>query len=145
MRKPPTTTRHDELRALPLFGQATPRELDAIASLTTTVRVDAGRVLVTEGTVGREFFVVESGEAVVSAGGTDVALLGPGAFFGEIALLGHELRTATVRALSPMTVLVLTPAEFHELVKTSPSVREQLEAARDARKEETSKVLAAAA
>jgi CRP-like cAMP-binding protein len=145
MRKSANTNRHDELRALPLFGRASARELDRISTLTTTVHVSPGRVLVTEGTVGREFFVVESGEAIVSAGGTDVALLGPGSFFGEIALLGHELRTATVRALSPMTVLVLTPAEFHELVKTSPSVREQLEEARDTRKQETSQVVATAA
>lgn len=137
--------RHPELRALPLFGKASDRELDRIATLTTTVHVAPGRVLVKEGTVGREFFVVESGEAVVSAGGTDVALLGPGSFFGEIALLDHEPRTATVRALSPMTVLVLTPAEFHELVAVSSSVREQLEAARDTRKQETSEALAQAA
>lgn len=144
MRMSATPSQHDQLRSLPLFGQASKRELDHIATLTTTVHVDAGRVLCAEGTVGREFFVVESGEAVVSAGGNDVALLGPGSFFGEIALLGHELRTATVTALSPMTVLVLTPAEFHELVSTTPSARDQLEQARDARKAETSRVHAAA-
>ena len=97
---------HEHLRSLPLFGQATPNELDRIATLTTAVRVEPGRVLCAEGAVGREFFVVESGEAVVSVGGTDVARLGPVIFFGEIALLGHQLRTATVTARTPMTVLV---------------------------------------
>jgi CRP-like cAMP-binding protein len=145
MRTTPSPDRHEQLRALPLFGRASKRELDRISTLTTTVHVEPGRTLTAEGTVGREFFVIESGEAAVSVNGTDVALLGPGSFFGEIALLGHELRTATVRALSPMTVLVQTPAEFHELVEVAPSVRAQLEQARVARKEENRRVLADAA
>ena len=136
---------HEHLRSLPLFGAASPRELDRIAGLTTSLQIDAGRVLCAEGAVGREFFVVESGEAAVSVDGKPVTVLGPGSFFGEIALLGHELRTATVTALRPMTVLVLTPGEFHELVELSPTVRQQLEAARDARKTETAQVRTATA
>ena len=144
MRLSAPTTEHAHLRSLPLFGRASGRELDRIATLTTAVRVQPGRVLCTEGTVGREFFVVESGEAVVSVDGVEVAMLGPGSFFGEIALLDHRLRTATVTALSPMTVLVQTPGEFHELVDLSPSVREQVESAMDARKAETARLRPAA-
>jgi len=133
------SSRNEHLKALPIFGSASPRELDRIATLTTTLLIEPGRVLCTEGSVGREFFVIESGEAVVTAGGVELARLGPGSFFGEIALLGHELRTATVTTLTPMTVLVQTPNEFHELVELSPSIRAEVEATMDARKADTAR------
>jgi CRP-like cAMP-binding protein len=133
-----------DLKAVPLFAGCTPAELARVAALTTGVHVAAGKVLCTEGTVGREFFIVEAGEASVSVDGHEVATLGAGSFFGEIALLSHAPRTATVTAVTPMQVLVLTPAEFHGLVALSPAIAKNVQEAMDTRVAETQHLRSAA-
>lgn len=142
MRTSPSSYSRD-LGQLPLFASCTPAELHRITALTTGVLVPAGKVLCTEGAVGREFFVVESGEASVTVDGKEIAQLGAGSFFGEIALLAHQPRTATVTATTPMQVLVLTPAEFHQLVRLAPSVAATVQQAMDDRQAQTQQLAAA--
>jgi CRP/FNR family cyclic AMP-dependent transcriptional regulator len=73
-------------------------------------------VLCREGHIGRQAFVILDGEAAVDISGTRVGTLGPGNVVGEMALIDHGPRSATVTALSPMTVLTLSVHEFRSLI-----------------------------
>ena len=109
-----------------LFERCNKKELAAVAALTTEVTVESGRILCEEGGLGTEFFVVLEGTATVVQRGTPTQRLGPGQAFGETALLDAGLRTATVRAATPMTLLVLNPREFGALLERAPSVARKL-------------------
>ena len=112
----------DRLAAIPLFAHADRKQLQRVAALCTEVRVPAGRTLCTEGQPGQEFFVVEQGEATVSVGGTEVATLGAGDFFGELALLDGQARTATVTSKTDMDLIVLTATEFSSALEADPMI-----------------------
>jgi CRP/FNR family transcriptional regulator, cyclic AMP receptor protein len=112
-----------ELRgAVWLFEQCSQRELDLLQRAVTLLDVPAGRALAEQGALGREFVVIVDGTAAVTRDGTQLAVLGPGSFFGEMSLLDGQPRAATVTTLEPTTVLVLGGAEFGAVVKTMPSV-----------------------
>ncbi len=81
-----------------------------------------GHVLTREGKPGREFFVLVEGTARVIRNGRKVADLGPGDWFGEIALLTYKRRTATVTATSPVRVLAMTDRDFRRVVETTPRI-----------------------
>lgn len=112
----------DRLAAIPLFAHADRKQLERIAALCTEVHVPAGRTLCREGEPGQEFFVVEEGEAAVTVGGSEVATLGAGAFFGELALLDGQARTATVTSRTDMQLLVLTAGEFSAALHADPMI-----------------------
>ncbi|HVM27678.1 MAG TPA: cyclic nucleotide-binding domain-containing protein [Mycobacteriales bacterium] len=112
----------DRLAGIPLFEGASRKQLDRIAQLCTEVRLGAGTVLCREGEAGSEFFVLESGTVRVSARGQQLAVLGPGSFFGELALLDAGPRTATVTAEEECTVLVLSRQEFAAVLEDEPQV-----------------------
>jgi CRP-like cAMP-binding protein len=123
MRHVHSDERIELLRAVWLFERCTKKELGALARLATPVAVEEGRVLAEEGAAGREFVVVVDGVASATSGGEEVGKVGPGSFFGELALLDGGPRTATVRAETPMLVLVLNRSEFNTLVDQAiPSV-----------------------
>jgi CRP-like cAMP-binding protein len=105
-----------------LFEHCTHRELEALQRAATPLDVPAGKVLAAQGETGRQFFVIVTGAAEVTRGRTPVGMLGPGAFFGEMALLERKPRTATVTTTEPTTVLVMTAREFDGVVQTMPSV-----------------------
>jgi CRP/FNR family cyclic AMP-dependent transcriptional regulator len=115
------------LRDVWLFERCSTSELAAIARLASGVAVEPGTVLATEGTPGHEFVVVVEGTASVLRRGAEVGQIGPGMFFGELALLDGGPRTATVRALTPMQALVLDRSAFDELVdRAIPSVARRM-------------------
>ncbi|MGZ6966370.1 MAG: Crp/Fnr family transcriptional regulator [Acidimicrobiia bacterium] len=114
--------RIDLLRSLWLFERCSRKELEAIARVTTLLDVPAGRVLARQGQAGQECFVIVSGKVEAKRSDTRVGDLGPGQFFGEMALLERQPRVATVIATEPTTVLVLTAKAFEDLVTTMPSV-----------------------
>ena len=103
------------LKDVPFFSSMSEQDLAAVAQQTDEISVAAGRVLAREGDLGEEFFVIESGTAEVTRGGAPVAKLGAGDFFGEIALIREERRTATVTATSPMVLIVMTGSSFRSL------------------------------
>jgi CRP-like cAMP-binding protein len=84
--------------------------------------------VIEQGDVGDRFYVVEDGEVAVSQNGRPVATLGPGEYFGEIALLHDVPRVASVTAVSPTTLLALDRVEFLEAVTGDPVTREAAEA-----------------
>ena len=112
------------LKDVPFFSSMSKQDLAAVAQQTDEISVAAGRVLAREGDLGEEFFVIESGTAEVTRGGAAVAKLGAGDFFGEIALIREERRTATVTATSPMVLIVMTGSSFRSLDISIPEVRE---------------------
>jgi CRP/FNR family transcriptional regulator, cyclic AMP receptor protein len=114
------------LAEIDLFGACKPRQLHTLAKLTTELDAVRGTVLCREGETGREWFVVRDGQATVSIAGEDVATVGPGGFFGELALLDGEPRVATVTATTDMQLIVMSRPEFNELLAQMPLVSRRI-------------------
>lgn len=113
----------DLLRSIPLFSELGRRELERVEQLTDEVDLPAGQVLMRQGDVGREMYVLASGGARVERNGELLSTMTPGAFIGDISLLSEGTRTATVTLTAPSRLLVLGHREFHELMDEMPSVR----------------------
>ncbi|HKN88904.1 MAG TPA: cyclic nucleotide-binding domain-containing protein, partial [Acidimicrobiia bacterium] len=96
------------------------------AKRTTDIPIAEGHVLVKEGDRGLEFFVIVSGLAKVSRRGRKVGELGPGDFFGELALLIDSNRNATVTALTPMEAIVLSRREFEAALADAPRMTRKI-------------------
>lgn len=125
----PTTHRtqvREGLAKVPLFAACTNRDRQIIARHALLVDVPAGMDVVEQGTPGDAFFFVVDGEATVRRNGRKVARLGPGAYFGELALLDPAPRDASVRAETPMTLGVLGARSFRSLVREMPALNEKL-------------------
>jgi CRP/FNR family transcriptional regulator, cyclic AMP receptor protein len=105
----------ERLKDVPFFNSLSKKELKAVSEQTDELDVREGKALAEEGDFGHEFFVIESGTAEVTRNGEHVTDLGPGDFFGEMALLDADRRNATVTATSPMTVIVMTRQSFRAL------------------------------
>ena len=121
------------LKSVPFFASMKKKELEALSRQTDEIDVPAGKVLAQEGDFGHEFCVIESGTADVIRGGEKIAELGPGDFFGDMALLGEERRTATVTASSPMALVVMTRADFRALDASMADVHATVARAIEAR------------
>jgi CRP-like cAMP-binding protein len=104
------------LRNLAVFAGLSDAELRRVDALTCEIAVLPGTVLMKQGQVGREVFIVAAGVADVSVDRRTVARVGPGEPLGEMALLEGAPRSATVTALTPMRVLVLDPGQFADLL-----------------------------
>src|SRR6267154_2843286 len=100
------------LDTIALFSALTKDQKAEVARQADEIDVDAGKRLVSEGRFGYEFFVIEDGTAKVVRGEQHIADLGPGDFFGEMALLGDTTRSADVVTSSPMTAVVMTDKAF---------------------------------
>jgi CRP-like cAMP-binding protein len=116
----------EHLGQVRLFSALNKKELTLLGRASDQVQIPAGKVIVQEGTVDREFFLIMEGQAVVRRGGRKVALLGPGQYFGELALLDRAPRNATVVAETPMVLLVLGQREFAGVLDGLPPVSMKL-------------------
>jgi len=123
----------DLIRRVPLFARCSKPELKEIAMLADEIDLRAGKELTRQGALGREFFVLLEGTADVKKDNRKVNTLGPGDFFGEIALVSREPRTATVISTSPVRALVITDRAFKALLKDVPSLSTKLLASLAAR------------
>jgi CRP/FNR family transcriptional regulator, cyclic AMP receptor protein len=123
----------DLLRKVPLFAQCRTRSIEEIGRLADEVDVPAGKVLARQGEQGDAFYLLASGSAQVERDGTVLGTLGPGDFFGEIALIDHGPRTATVTTSEPSRVLVVGHREFESLLDEFPALRADILAALAAR------------
>jgi len=112
----------DLIKGVPLFEQCSKKDLQRIAQIADELDLRAGKVLIQEGERGREFFVIVSGEVEVRRKGRKLATLGPGSFVGEMALLSKIPRTATVTAVTPLDVLVITDRAFLDLLDKVPEL-----------------------
>jgi CRP-like cAMP-binding protein len=112
------------LRKVPLFARCSKRELAEIATLADEIDLRQDKELIREGARGREFFVLLEGKADVLKDGKRINEMGPGEFFGEIALVAPSpVRTATVKATTPVRVLVVTAQNFRRLLERSPDIK----------------------
>ena len=118
-----------DLAPLPFFGSLSDSELAEVAAWFEVREVEAGVRLVGEGATGYSFFVICDGEVAVTAHGDEIARLGAGEFFGELALLGTGRRTAAVATTTPSRLLVLFGSDFTRLRARFPAVAAELEAA----------------
>ena len=122
------------LKQVPVFSSLKRRERAWVAALADEIDVSPGKVLMSEGETGLEFFVIEEGSAKVIRGDEPVADLGPGDFFGEIAL--HAVsgkRTASVVASSPMQLIVMTRQGFGSMKREMPGVASEVRRAMEER------------
>jgi CRP-like cAMP-binding protein len=112
----------DMLKNVPLFSGLDKRELEQIAGSMRGRIVSVSAVVLEQGAGGAGFFVVESGEGDVTVDGNSVGTVGPGDYFGEIALLTGSDRTATITARTDMHCYGLTPWEFKPLVESNSAI-----------------------
>lgn len=118
--------KEQRLAAVPMFAACSPDELALLARLADEVHVPAGDRVIGTGELGREFFVIENGRARVVRQGRQVAELGTGDYFGELALLGEPMRNADVAAITDCDLVVLTSAQFSGLLEDVPSLARTL-------------------
>lgn len=130
----PHDTKVDALSKAPLFSALSKQELGALAKATEDLEVEEGKVLTREGDLGREFFVIVEGDVLVTRDDSEVRRLGPGDFFGEIALIYENARrTATVTSASPLRFFVLTRQSFRSLLEHQPEIEDKVMAALEER------------
>lgn len=110
------------IKRVPLFSDLDGRELKAIAASLKVHTFPAGAVVTEEGTMGAGFFIVESGSATVSVRGGEVRRLGPGDYFGEVAVIADVNRTATITAETDLRCLGMTAWDFRPLVQEHASI-----------------------
>jgi len=110
------------LKTVPLFADLDARELEQICASMRERRFAAGDTVTQEGAGGAGFFVVESGSAAVSVEGAARGTIGPGDYFGEIALLTESARTATIVAHTDMLCYGMTPWDFRPLVESNSTI-----------------------
>jgi len=111
------------LRGVPLLASLDQKHLERLAKDFTERTFDPGAVIVREGDEkGVGFFVIAEGEGVVTVGGKEVAKVGRGSYFGEVALISDRVRTATVTATTEMRCLVMTFWDFRAFVRGDAEV-----------------------
>lgn len=122
------------LKTIPLFADLSDQDRKQIAQWTDEVDIRQGEHLVHQGAFAHEFFVIVEGTASVTKNGDHITDLGAGDFFGEIALLEEERRTASVTATSPMKVIVMFGRDFRQMDQHMPHVAEKVRRALEERR-----------
>ena len=112
----------ESLRRVPLFAELDARELGQVARLLKERRFAQGETVTKEGLGGAAFFLIDSGEAAVTVAGAARASLGPGDYFGEIALIDEGARSATITATTDLRCFGLTLWEFRPLVQANGEI-----------------------
>jgi len=111
-----------DLKSIWLFSSCTATELRKIRASLDATSVPAGKVLVEEGSLGREFFIIVEGTAAVTRNGKKITTLGPGNHFGEMAMLDRRPRSATVTSETGMDLLVMSQRQFSGLLESVPTI-----------------------
>ena len=110
------------LRRVPLFSDLEERDLEAVANTLREVTFRAGQEVTTEGGGGVGFFIIEEGQATVTVHGTERGKLGPGDYFGEVALIARTDRTATITADTELRCLGMTSWDFRPIVEANGTI-----------------------
>ena len=116
----------ESLGKVSLFSSCSNKDLEKIAKAGDEVVISAGTMIVDQGQTGREAFVLLKGSATVRRNGKKVATLGPGAVIGELSLLDHGPRTATVTADTDCTMLVISQRQFLGVIDAIPALAHKL-------------------
>lgn len=110
------------LQSVPLFAEVEPKELGRLSGSFKERDFSAGEIIATEGEGAAGFFVIDSGEAVVRVHGDERGRLGPGDYFGDIAMIDQGDRTATIEAVSDLKTYGLTFWDFRPLVESDARI-----------------------
>lgn len=113
---------HEHLRQVPLFADLDDDELDAVGQALTELPLERGRVLMKEGDIAHEMFIVLEGSVEVTRDGEHIADIGPGGFVGELGLLTHARRHSTVRAKTDIVVLHVDGRSFSAVLDEVPRI-----------------------
>lgn len=116
----------EALKGMPLFRYLVHAEILRVLNHTEIREYPAGTAIVDEGDKGEELYIIVDGDCIVTKGGSDIAQFGRGAHFGEMALVDNSLRSATVTAMSPCRVLVLSRNEFFSIIRKEPKTANKL-------------------
>jgi CRP/FNR family cyclic AMP-dependent transcriptional regulator len=114
------------LSEVQMFSSLNKRELGLVSRVADVVDIPEGTEIMAEGSVGHEFYLILEGEAVVRRDGRKIATLGPGRYFGELALLDRAPRSATIVAGTPIQALVIGQREFLGVLDEVPAVAHKL-------------------
>jgi CRP/FNR family transcriptional regulator, cyclic AMP receptor protein len=117
------------LASIPLFASLSRDECRGVARFADEVDLPEGKTLMREGDWAYEFFAIENGGAEVRRGDERIAELGPGDFFGEMGLMDHIQRNASVITTSSMTAIVMTGPQFRQAARELPGVADRIRAA----------------
>ncbi len=112
----------DRILAQPLFASLTRRDAEEFVRYCEVRHVESGHAVFNQGGLAAAFFAIESGEAEAVVDGEAKRRMGPGDWFGEIGIVQHSPRTATVSATSPLTVIAMTAFEFRRLETEHPDI-----------------------
>lgn len=118
----------DLIQSIPLFADCTAKELAEVSAIADEIDLPAGDHVVTEHGVGREFVVVIDGTATVSRDGTVIDSIGPGEWFGEVALITGQPRNAEIVATTSLHAFIIEGHRFTQLLHDSPSIAEKVQA-----------------
>ena len=110
------------LKRIPLFSDLDGRDLQLLSNSFKERRFDEGETIAAEGSSGIGFFVIGEGTAAVTVHGSERATLGPGDYFGEVALIDEGQRSASIVAVTPLTAYGLTAWEFRPFVESNGKV-----------------------
>ena len=116
----------EHLKSVPMFSDLSKKELQLVARGSDELVVPAGSVLVDQGQTGHEAFLLLEGEVVVKRNNRKIASLGPGEIIGELSLIDHGPRTATVICETECTVLVVSQRYFLGILEASPKLNHKL-------------------
>lgn len=116
----------ESLRNVSLFSSCSNKDLEKIAKAADEITLPAGKLIVDQGQTGREAFIIVKGSATVKRNGKKVASLGPGAVVGELSLLDHGPRTASVTADTECQVLVISQRQFMAVIDAIPALSHKL-------------------
>lgn len=114
------------LERVPMFRSCSEDELNRIADLASATEIAEGHEIIRQGDLAEDFFVIVSGSADVVRDDKTIASLGPGDYFGELALFDRALRNATVVATSPVEIVSFSRDAFDELADNVGSLRSAL-------------------
>jgi CRP/FNR family cyclic AMP-dependent transcriptional regulator len=120
------STRINHLAGVRLFSECSRRELASIERAGDDIQMTAGTLIIDQGQLGREAFVVLEGQVTVKRGGRKIATLGPGSMVGELSLLDHGPRTATVVCDTDCTLFVIDQRHFRTVLEKHPSIAMKL-------------------
>jgi CRP-like cAMP-binding protein len=116
----------DRILAQPLFASLTREDAEEFVPFCEVRHIEPGHPVFVQGGLAVAFFVIESGEAEAVADGQHLRRMGPGDWFGEIAIVGQSARSATVSATSALTVIAMTSFEFRRLEAEHPDIAETI-------------------
>ena len=116
----------EHLQSVPLFAGCSRKELEKIARAGDEISMTAGSLVIDQGQTAREAFVLLEGTATVKRNGRKVTTLGPGAVMGELSLLDHGPRTATVTCDTDCSLLVIDQRHFLGVIDEVPSIAAKL-------------------